>query len=114
MTEAKIEDIEKNYQKILQQTGEQSFVNWEQFTKSSTEFMKTLEELTKNIAVLREIQHKRFINTMKKLKSADIPDLIKTVNSKKLPKDALKAILNRFKVDQEEVQLVGTVEELKT
>jgi len=36
---------------------------------------------------------------MKKLKSADIPDLIKTVKSKKLPREVLKTILNRFKLN---------------
>jgi hypothetical protein len=33
---------------------------------------------------------------MKELKSLDIPDLIKTVQSKKLPKEALKTIVKNF------------------
>ncbi len=37
---------------------------------------------------------------MKKLKGYDIPDLIKTVKSKKLPKEALKSISNRFKLNE--------------
>jgi hypothetical protein len=36
---------------------------------------------------------------MKKLKSLDLPDLIKTVKAKKLPKEALKSVLPRFKLD---------------
>jgi hypothetical protein len=61
-------------------------VNWEAFTQNSTKFTKTLDDLAKNIAILRDIQHRKFIFTMKKLKSADIPDLIKTVKAKKLPR----------------------------
>lgn len=36
---------------------------------------------------------------MKKLKGSDIPDLIKTVKSKKLPREALKTIVNKFKIN---------------
>lgn len=36
---------------------------------------------------------------MKKLKSTDVPDLIKTVKAKKLPKEALRAIAPRFKLN---------------
>lgn len=36
---------------------------------------------------------------MKKLKGYDIPDLIKTVKSKKLPKEALKSISSKFKLN---------------
>jgi len=35
MTSLKIEDIENNFDFILEQTGTDSFVNWEAFTKSS-------------------------------------------------------------------------------
>lgn len=45
-----------------------------------------MEELAKNLAIFKEIQQKRFIGTMKKLKTLDVPDLIKTVKAKKLPK----------------------------
>ena len=62
--------------------------------------MKSLDELAKNIATLREIQHKKFILTMKRLKGSDVPDLIKTVRAKKLPKEALKAIVGRFKMNE--------------
>lgn len=37
---------------------------------------------------------------MKKLKGLDLPDLIKTVKAKKLPKEALKAVLPRFKLEE--------------
>lgn len=51
---------------------------------------------------------------MKKLKSTDIPDLVKTVRAKKLPKEALKAIINKFEFDSEgKIKLVGAVEDLK-
>ncbi len=50
---------------------------------------------------------------MKKLKSADIPDLIKTVKSKKLPREALRAILNQFKLNEGKIELARPVEELK-
>jgi len=38
---------------------------------------------------------------MKKLKGLDIPDLLKTVKAKKLPKEALRAIANNFEFDNE-------------
>ncbi len=114
MAELKIEDIEQNYDAILELVGQDSYVNWDTFTKSSTEFIKTLEELAKNIAILREIQHKKFIITMKKLKGADVPDLIKTVRSKKLPKEALKAIIPRFKLNAGKIELVESTDALKT
>jgi hypothetical protein len=75
--------------------------------------MKSLDELAKSIAIIKEIQHKKFILTMKKLKSADVPDLIKTVRAKKLPKEALKAIIGRFKLNDGKVELQDSVESLK-
>lgn len=113
MSDIKIEDIEAGFEKILKLTGEDSFVNWEAFTKTSTAFGKTLEELANKIHILREIQHKRFINTMKKLKAADVPDLIKTVKAKKLPKEVLKTIAPRFKLTEGQLELACSVEELK-
>lgn len=53
MAEPTIDDISSRFDEILQLTGENSYVNWETFTKSSTQFTKTLEELAKQIAVLR-------------------------------------------------------------
>lgn len=50
---------------------------------------------------------------MKKLKSADIPDLIKTVKAKKLPKEALKTILPRFRLNEGKIELVETIDNLK-
>lgn len=109
MADIKIDDIEQNFDSILQLTGQDSYVNWDTFTKSSTEYMKALDDLAKNIAILKEIQQKKFIVTMKKLKSSDIPDLIKTVRSKKLPKEALKTILSRFKLNDGKVELIDSV-----
>jgi len=37
---------------------------------------------------------------MKKLKGSDVPDLIKTVKGKKLPKEALKTILDKFTINE--------------
>lgn len=47
---------------------------------------------------------------MKKLKGTDIPDLIKTVKGKKLPKEALKTILNKFTIVEGKLHLVGSAE----
>ena len=47
---------------------------------------------------------------MKSLKSADIPDLVKTVKSKKLPVQALKAISNRFELKDGKIALKKSVE----
>ena len=55
-----------------------------------------MEELMRALSLFREIQQKRFLTTMKKLKSTDVPDLLKTVKAKKLPKEALKAVTNKF------------------
>ena len=50
---------------------------------------------------------------MKKLKSLDLPDLIKTVKSKKLPKEALRTILPRFALDGDKLNLVESADSLK-
>ena len=42
---------------------------------------------------------------MKKLKGLDIPDLLKTVRAKKLPREALKSILGKFTTSSEGVVL---------
>lgn len=96
MAEVKIDDIEKNFDSILQKVGQDSYVNWDSFTKSSSALTKKSEELAKTLAIFRDIQQRRFIGTMKKLKTSDIPDLIKTVKAKKLPREALRSIAGRF------------------
>jgi len=106
MTDIKIEDLEKNFDTILELVGSDSYVNWETFTKTSTGVSKQLEELVKTLAIYRDIHQRRFITTMKKLKGYDIPDLIKTVKAKKLPKEALKAITSRFVFNGEKLELV--------
>jgi hypothetical protein len=50
---------------------------------------------------------------MRKLKGADVPDVIRTVKSKKIPNQALKIILNRFKIEDGKVVLVQPLEEIK-
>ena len=73
-----------------------------------------MEELMRGLSLFRDIQQKRFLNAMKKMKGIDLPDLLKTVKAKKLPKEALKAILDKFDFDEEgKIRLVSPVEELK-
>lgn len=79
--------------------GQDSYVNWDIFTKTSTELSKSIDELIRGLSIYKEIQQKRFLIAMKKLKSTDIPDLLKTVKAKKLPKEALKSILSKFSYD---------------
>jgi len=51
---------------------------------------------------------------MKKLKGFDIPDLIKTVKSKKLPKEALRSIGGRFKLNEpKKLELADNAENLR-
>lgn len=50
---------------------------------------------------------------MKKLKGLDIPDLIKTVKAKKLPKEAIRSILPKFKLNGDKVELTESPEDLK-
>lgn len=73
-----------------------------------------MDQLAKALNTFREIQQRRFISSMKKLKGFDIPDLIKTVKSKKLPKEALRSIGGRFKVNQQKkLELVDNAENLR-
>lgn len=111
--EVKIDDIEASFDDILGQLGEASFVQWDGFTKSSTGLTKQMEELVKSLSIYKEIQQRRFMGTMKKLKGCDVPDLIKTVKSKKLPKEALKAIAPQFKFEGDKLVLSQTAEALK-
>ncbi len=50
---------------------------------------------------------------MKSLKSLDVPDLVKTVKSKRLPKEALRSVLPRFKLEEENLEMVESSETLK-
>jgi hypothetical protein len=45
---------------------------------------------------------------VKKLKSLDIPDSIESVKSKKLPKEVLKPIIPRFKLENDQLELIDT------
>ena len=51
---------------------------------------------------------------VKKLKSLDVPDLIKTVKAKKLPKEALRGVVSRFKLNGEDIALIESSEDLKS
>lgn len=51
---------------------------------------------------------------MKKLKSLDLPDLIAAVKNKRLPKEALRGVLPRFKLGEgDKIELVESKETLK-
>ena len=43
--------------------GNESFIKWDDFTKNSTEVVKTIDEMNRLMAIFREIQHKNFIQT---------------------------------------------------
>lgn len=113
MTEVTIENIESNFEHILSLVGQDSFVEWEAFTKSSTGMTKQIDELIKALTIYREIQQRRFIINMKKLKGYDIPDLIKTVKAKKLPREALKSIAAKFTLNEGKLDLVESADKLK-
>lgn len=72
-----------------------------------------MDELVKALSIYREIQQKRFIINMKKLKGYDIPDLIKTVKAKKLPREALRSIAGKFKLNEDKIELVESPEKMK-
>ena len=46
---------------------------------------------------------------MKKLKNYDLPDLLQAVQSKKLPKEALRGVLGRFKLNGDKLELNDSV-----
>lgn len=54
-----------------------------------------------------------FNYSVKKLKSLDLPDSIESVRKKKLPKEVLKPIIPRFKLENEKISLVDSKESLK-
>ena len=111
--EVKIDDIEASFDDIMEKVGQTSFIQWQGFTKSSTSLTKQMEELVKSMSIFKEIQQRRFMGTMKTLKGCDIPDLIKTVKAKKLPKEALKAIAPKFKFEGDKLVLAETPEKIK-
>jgi hypothetical protein len=53
-------------------------------------------------------QYFPFFYSVKKLKSLDIPDSIESVKSKKLPKEVLKPIIPRFKLENDQLELIDT------
>lgn len=63
MSEIKIDTVEKNTEAILGKVGKESFVNWEQFTLSSADVVRSIDELNTAISIFRDTQHKNFIQT---------------------------------------------------
>lgn len=50
---------------------------------------------------------------MRKLKGLDVPDVLQAVKSKKLPKEALRGVLSRFKLEGDNLELVESKEQLQ-
>lgn len=50
---------------------------------------------------------------VKKLKGYDLPDILQAVQNKKLPKEALRGVLGRFKLNGEKLELIDSVENLR-
>lgn len=113
MSEVNIDLLVSHSDEILQATGQDSLVDWDVFSKSSNELLKSIEGVSRQIHNFREAQQQNFLETMRKLKGADVVDVVKTVKSKKLPNQALKIILNRFKVEDGKPVLAQPLEELK-
>ena len=55
--------MEQGTDAILEVVGKDSYINWDDFTKNSTDVVKTIDELTRALAIYRESQHKNFIQT---------------------------------------------------
>lgn len=53
MSDIKIQTIEKNFDHILTSVGNESFVNWEQFTHSSAAVINSIDELNKKMNMFR-------------------------------------------------------------
>ena len=105
--------METNTAAILEKVGKDSFVNWDQFSQSSSDVARSIDQLNTALGHFREAQHKSFIQTMKKLKSLDIPDLLQAVQSKKLPKEALRGVVGRFKFENGSLELAESKESLQ-
>lgn len=70
-------------------------------------------ESTSTGTLSKQVNH--ILTPVKKLKSLDLPDLIGAIKAKKLPKEALRSVLPRFKLGEgDKIELVEPVEELKT
>lgn len=64
------------------------------------------------VTSFKQVFHFRYL--VKKLKSYDLPDLLGAVKAKKLPKEALRGVLPRFKLgENEKLELTEPVESLK-
>ena len=61
MTELTPELLEKNHDKILTLTGQDSFLNWNDFEASSRKVVEAVDALNKEISIFREAQQIYFI-----------------------------------------------------
>jgi hypothetical protein len=82
----------------LTKVGSESLINWSKFSQSGIEIINSINEFNRVLNKYREQQNANFLAVMKKLKGLDLPDLIKSVKSKKLPKEVLKGSLKLFRV----------------
>lgn len=53
MSQVDIATVEKNFDNIIKIVGENAYVDWEKFTKSSSEVVKTIDELSKALTIFR-------------------------------------------------------------
>lgn len=61
MAEIKIETLQQNLDQILELVGQDAFINWDSFSQNSSEIVTSIDELNRNMAIIREIQHRNFI-----------------------------------------------------
>ena len=61
MSEIKIETLEQNLDQILELVGNNAFINWESFSGNSSDIVASIDDLNRNLAIFREIQHRNFI-----------------------------------------------------
>ena len=53
MSQVDIATVEKNFDSIIELVGTDAYVNWDQFTKTSSECVKTIDELNRSLAIFR-------------------------------------------------------------
>lgn len=65
MSDLNIQELEKKIDSALTLTGNESFVEWDTFSKNSNEVTLALEALDKKCQILRDFQQKTFISNSK-------------------------------------------------
>jgi hypothetical protein len=86
MSVVTIEAIENSFDDILGQVGTEAFIDWQKFSYINSEITNSIDEFNKVLTKFREYHHRNFIQVVKRLKSIDLPDLIRGIKSKRLPK----------------------------